>query len=105
MLDGDIQKCFDQICKNYSIRAGLNITKPVVSRENYSEQFVFIDMMVGSYFSAADLEILRNIAQQGVKSKKDYRKLRALVRLRLLNALRKIQELAEDGIRNLGAKV
>ena len=61
-------------------------------------------MMVASYFNVNDAEILMNIKQKGIKSKKDYRKLRALVRLKLLNALRQVQELAEDGIRNLGAK-
>ena len=105
MIKEDVQRCFKKICVNYGIQAGLNMSGPLRSRDQFSLQVVFIDMMIASYFSVADCEILSNILQEGIKSKKDYRKLRSLVRLKILNALRQIQELAEDGIRNLGAKV
>lgn len=104
MIPEDVQRCFVKICENYGVQAGLNITEPCQSCEQFDMQVAFIDMRVGSYFIVDDLEILKHIIQKGIKSKKDYRTLRSLVRMRILNALHSIQDLAEDGIRNLGAK-
>lgn len=102
MIGENIKRCFDKICENFGIVAGLHISKPIRSRETFEELFlVFIDINVGSHFDVSGQEILMN----KIKSKKDYKKLRKIVRVRLISALRDIQDLTEDSLRNLGAKV
>lgn len=102
MIDKSIQKCFEKICENFGVAAGLNMSGPLRPRCQPGESIVFIDMNVGSYFNIDDQEILRNIIQKGIKSKKDYRKLRNLVRMRIINSLRSIQDLTDDSLRSLG---
>lgn len=104
MIPEDIRKCFDNICENYGIQAGLNMSESLRDREQPTMQVIFINMRISSYFCVEDIEVLKTLTQKRIKSKKDYRKLRSLIRMRILNALRLIQDLAEDGIRNLGAK-
>lgn len=102
IINENIQRCFDKICENFGIVAGLNVSKSIQSRETLEELLiVFVDINVGSCFNLLGQEIVMN----KIKSKKDYRKLRQLVRLRLIDSLRQIQDLTEDSLRNLGAEV
>ena len=101
--ESDVKLCFDNICKNFGIVAGLNVSPPMRDRGDHGLNSIFIDINVGSHFDIYNQEILMNIARDGIRSKKDYRKLRALVRMRMINAVRGIQDLAEDSLRRLGA--
>jgi hypothetical protein len=100
----DIQRCFEKICENYGVQAGLRMSEPLRDRDQPDMQIAFIDMRIGSYFTVNDQEILKNTMQKGIKSRKDYRRLRSLARTGILNALRSVKDLVEDGIRNLGAE-
>ena len=105
MIPEDVSRAFELICKNYGMIAGLNLTEPLQDRMQHTLQVLFVDMHVGAMFGVDDKEIISNVLQTGIKSKKDYRRLRSLVRFRLLDNLHQIQEFAEDGIRRLGGKV
>lgn len=100
MIDENVKRCFDKICENFGVVAGLNISEPMQSRAVHGVFTTFIDINTSSIFNISDQEITRN----KIKSKKDYRKLRRLVRLKLIDAVRQIQDLAEDSLRNLGVK-
>jgi len=100
-----IQTCFENICKNYNIPAGLNISEPVQDRFSLDLFHVFIDINTASHVSFYQKEIWMNFLKTGIKSKKDYRKLRSLIRARLVNAIYGIRDLTEESLRNLGAKV
>lgn len=102
IINENIRRCFDKICENFDIAAGLHMSKPVQSRDTFEELLlVFVDIRTSSHFSLYGQEILMS----KIKSKKDYKKLRKLVRVRLISSLRDIQDLVEDSLRNLGAKV
>ncbi len=102
MIDENVKRCFDKICENFGIVAGLNISKPIQQHGNYEEVFLaFVDINVSSHFDVSGREILLC----PVKSTKDYKNLRKLVRGRLISSLRDIQDLTEESLRNLGAKV
>lgn len=102
IINENIQRCFDKICENFGIVAGLHVSKPVRSRDTLEELLlIFVDINVSSYFHLHGQEVLMN----KIKSKKDYKKLRRLVRIRLISSLRDMQDLAEESLRNLGAKV
>ena len=100
-----IQVCFENICKNYNISAGLNISEPVQDRYWHDLFHIFIDINTASHVSFYEKEIWMDLLKTGVKSKKDYRQLRSLVRARLIDAIRGIRNLTEDSLRNLGAKI
>ena len=100
-----IQACFENICKNYNISAGLNISEPVQDRFWHDLFHVFIDINTASHVSFYEKEIWMNFLKTGIKSKRDYRKLRSLVRTRLINAIHGIRDLTEESLRNLGVKV
>jgi hypothetical protein len=99
------QSCFDNICKNYNIPAGLNISEPMRDRAFHTRLNVFIDLHTAAYISFSEKEICRNILETGVKSKKDYRRLRSLIRMRLIDAIHQVRDLTEESLRNLGAKI
>lgn len=102
MIDENVRRCFDKICENFDIVAGLNISEPVRQRGNHEEIFLaFVDICASSHFAVSGQEILRC----HIKSKKDYKNLRRLVRVRLISSLRDMQDLVENSLRNLGAKV
>lgn len=102
IIGKNVKRCFDKICENFGIVAGLNISEPVQSRGTLEELFIaFVDIHTSSHFGVSGREILMN----KIKSKEDYKKLRKLVRIRLIDSLRGIQNLVEDSLRNLGAKV
>lgn len=102
IINENVRRCFDKICENFGVVAGLNVSKPVQSRETFEELFiVFVDINVGSCFNLLGQEIVMD----KIKSKKDYKKLRQLVRARLIDSLRSIQDHVEDSLRNLGARV
>ena len=100
MIDEDVEKCFNKICENFGIVAGLNISELMQDCTTHRAFTVSIDMNVGSVFRMCDQEIIMN----KIRSKKDYRKLRRVVRLKLIDALYQIQNLTEDSLRSLGAK-
>lgn len=102
MTDENVKRCFDKICENFGIVAGLNISEPMRQRGNYEEVFLaFVDIHISSHFDISGQEILRC----HIKSKKDYKNLRRLVRVRLISSLRDMQDLVENSLRNLGVKV
>lgn len=101
-INENIRRCFDKICENFGIVADLHMSKPVQSCDTLEELLlVFVDIHTSSHFSLHGQEVLMN----KIKSKKDYKKLRKLVRIRLIDSLRSVQDLVEDSLRNLGAKV
>lgn len=100
MIDENVKRCFDKICENFGVVAGLNIVGPISDRMTHRAFITFIDINTSSFFDICDQDIIMN----KIKSKKDYRKLRRLVRLKLIDAIRQIQDLAEDSLRNLGVK-
>ena len=72
----------------------------------YHDNFIiFIDLHTASHILFAEKEVLKDILKTGVKSKKNYRRLRSLIRMRLIDAIHQVRDLAEDSLRNLGAKV
>ncbi|MEE8207890.1 MAG: hypothetical protein V3T88_02900, partial [Nitrosomonadaceae bacterium] len=81
--------------------AGLNISEPVQNRYRHRTFIAFVDINTSSFFDMCNQDMIMN----KIKSKKDYRKLRRLVRLKLIDAIRQIQDLAEDSLRNLGARI
>lgn len=99
------QACFDNVCKNYNIPAGLNITEPMRNRTFHTQLNIFIDLHTAAHVSFFEEEIWRNLLETGIKSKKDYRKLRSLIRMKLVNAIHQVRDLTEESLRNLGAKV
>ncbi len=102
IINENIQRCFDKICENFDIVAGLNVSKSIQSRDTLEELLlVFVDIRASSHFCLYGQEILMN----KIKSKKDYKKLRRIVRARLISALHDMRDLTEDSLRNLGAKV
>lgn len=89
------------ICDNYDIPANLRITKPFCKRnECYSYPTIFLDTHATSSFSVYENEVMASIKA----NKKDYRKLRSLIRLRLIDAIRQIKDLADNTLRNLGVE-
>ena len=102
IINEDVRRCFDKICENFSIIADLNISEPIQSRETPEELFLaFVDINACSHFDISGREILLC----HVKSTKDYKNLRKLIRKRLISSLRDMQDLIEGSLRNLGAKV
>ena len=102
IIDENIRRCFDKICENFGVVAGLHVSKSAQSRDTLEELLlVFVDINTSSHFDLLGQEVLMN----KIKSKKDYKKLRKLVRVRLISSLRDIQDLVGDSLRNLGAKV
>lgn len=102
IINENIRRCFDKICENFGIVADLHISKSVQSRDTLEELLLaFVDIHASSHFNLHGQEILMN----KIKSKKDYKKLRKFVRIRLISSLRDIQDLVEESLRNLGAKV
>lgn len=63
----------------------------------------FVDIHVGSSFSFLETAELQQFIKNGILSKKDYRRFRALIRIRLVETLWSIRNLADEGLRNLGA--
>lgn len=102
MISENTKRCFDKICENFSIIADLNISKPMQQHGDHEELFLaFIGIHMSSHFDVSGRELLLC----HVKSTKDYKNLRKLIRRRLISSLRDIQDLVEDSLRNLGAKV
>ncbi|KKN69781.1 hypothetical protein LCGC14_0437270 [marine sediment metagenome] len=102
IIGKNVRRCFDKICENFGIVAGLNISEPIQSRETLEELFIaFVDIHTSSHFDISGREVLRC----HVKSTKNYKNLRRLIRTRLISSLRDIQDLVEDSLRSLGAKV
>ena len=100
-----LQACFDNICKNYNIPAGLDISEPMLNRAVHDHLMIFLNIHAASVCNFCEEEICVNLLKTGIKSKKDYRTLRSLVRTRLIDAIRGLRDLTEDSLRNLGAKV
>ena len=106
MKNADVfQACFENVCKNYNIPAGLRISEAVRDRVWHDYFNIFIDLHTSSHINFSEQEVLKNILKTGVKSKKDYRRLRSLIRMRLIDAIHQVRDLTEESLRNLGAKV
>ena len=99
-----LQTCFENICKNYNIPAGLHVSEPMTDRTWHDVFSVFIDLHAGSHINFYEKEIWMNLLETGIKSKKDYRKLRSLIRIRLVDAIHGLRDLTEESLRNLGVK-
>ena len=79
--------------------AGLNVSEPTQRHGNHEKTFIaFVDIHTSSHFMVAERELL----MCHIKSNKDYKNLRRLVRRRLISSLRDIQDLVNDSLRNLG---
>ena len=100
-----LQTCFENICKNYNVPAGLHISEPLQDRARHDVFTVFIDLHMGSRIGFYEKEIWMNFLEAGIVSKKDYRKLRSLVRMRMIDAIHGLRDLTEESLRNLGVKV
>ena len=100
-----LRACFENICKNYNIPAGLRITEPMRDRIFHDSFLVFVEIHMASSICTDEQEIWKNLSETGIKSKKDYRQLRSLIRIRLIDAIHGIRDLTEESLRNLGAKV
>ena len=100
-----LQACFENICKNYNVPAGLHISEPMQGRVWHDLSTIFIDIHAANCLNFHDKEIWMNILETEIKSKKDYRKLRSMVRLKLIDAIHSLRNLTEESLRNLGAKV
>ncbi len=100
-----IQVCFENICKNYNIPAGLNISEPVQDRFWHDLFYISIDINTVSQVSFYEKEIWMNLLKTGVKPKKDYRQLRSLIRARLIDAIQNMRDLTEESLRNLGVRI
>lgn len=106
MKNADIfQICFENICKNYNIPADLRISEAAQDRAFRDLVRIFIDVHMANCVNFYEEEMWRNLSETGIKSKKDYRKLRSLIRIRLINAIRGIRDLTEESLRNLGVKI
>lgn len=106
MKNADVfQACFENICKNYNIPAGLRISEAVRDRTFRDLVRIFIDVHTASCANFHEEEVWKNLSETGIKSKKDYRKLRSLIRIRLIDAIRGMRDIADESLRNLGAKI
>ena len=92
----ELRKCITNICKNYNFPDVLRISEPLTDRALCDLYVVFIDTCTS--FTITKTELIRN----GIKSSKDYRKLRALIRVRLGDAAWQLKQLAEETLKNLG---
>lgn len=99
-----VQACFENICKNYNIPAGLHITDIMQDRIHRDRFTAFVDVNTASQVNFYEQEVWANMLDTGVKSKKDYRKLRGLVRLKLIEAIRQLKTLTEESLHNLGER-
>lgn len=99
-----LQTCFENICKNYNITADLLISEPLRHRAFCDIITVFIEIHTLSSINFSDKDI-EYILKTGVKSNKDYRKLRSAVRIKLIDAIWSLRNLTEESLRNLGAKI
>lgn len=100
-----ISDCVKLICDRFNVPAALRIAPPIRSIHDYSQASVFLDVLTTSNFSIADIEILKDLITYGIKSKKDYRRLHSLIRMRLIDAIYSLRNLTEESLRNLGAPV
>lgn len=104
--DNRIVNCIETICDQFNIPATLRISSIFRDRTHHTQSIAFIDVLTASHFSFEDKEILDILAvPQGIKSKKDYRKLRSLVRTRLIDGIWSLRSLTEESLRNLGVKI
>ena len=104
-IDDVISKCVELICKKFNVPANLRITDLFRDRLYYDRTTVFLDVHTTCHFSIADKEVLSNLAEHGIRSKKDYRKLHSLIRMRLIDAIYQIRSLTEESLRNIGVRV
>lgn len=89
------------ICRNFNIPASLRVSKPFCGRnERHLDSTIYLDLLTTSSFTYVEEEILASINA----NQKDYRKLRSLIRRKLISAVKSIRDLADESLRNLGAK-
>jgi len=96
--------CFDNICKNYNLPASFSVSEVLRNRSFHNHFHAFVDIHTSSCFNFAEQEIINNLLDTGIKSKKDYRQLRSLIRTRFIDAIYSIRNLTEESLRSLGVK-
>lgn len=99
-----IKVCIENICKNYNVLADLHITEPLQSRAFHDILTVFVDIHTCSSIGFCNTEI-KDLLETGIKSNKDYKKLRSCVRIKLISAIRSLHDLTEESLRNLGVRI
>lgn len=99
-----INVCFENICKNFNIPAGLILASPLVERGFHSIFQVFIDVHTCGCVNFSEEEFWKNSIKNGIQSKKDYRRLQSFIRAKLISAIYDIRNLTEESLRNLGVK-
>jgi len=103
-VDDVFIECFNLICKNFNIPAGLNITEPICNRTLPRQITIFVDLHTMGSVNFFEEEIWKNLLQNKMNSKEKYRKFRSLVRTKLIDAIYQIRNLTEESLRNLGVK-
>lgn len=95
-MTDELRQCISNICKNYNFPDVLRINEPVLPHALQNVYVVFADATTS--FTIDKTELTMN----GIKSPKDYRKLRRLIRARLGNAAWSLKNLAEEMLESLG---
>ena len=68
IINENVEKCFNKICENFGIVAGLNISEPLLYPGNHEKTFLaFVDIHTSSHFDVSGRELLLC----HIKSKKD----------------------------------
>lgn len=94
MKNSELEKCLDNILHNFNL-PGLRIT-------DCKSPTVQMDIFVAYLDSASSMVFHRDGLLRNIKSPKDYRQLRRLVRMRLISATLALKHLAEETLRDLG---
>lgn len=95
-MTDELRKCIGNICKNFNFPDVLDIREPIMSYSVHDLYVVFLN--TSTSFIIQKTELLKN----GIRSKKEYRQLRRLIKMRLRVALLDLKHLAEEGLLNLG---
>jgi hypothetical protein len=98
-----INACFANVCENYNIPASLILTSSLFDKY-FSNFQLFLEIHTCGCVDFSEIEVWKQFSKTGIKSKKDYRKLRSFVRIKLISAIYDIRNLTEESLRNLGVK-
>ena len=96
-INDDAYKALEHIAGSFNMPIEIGLTRPC-SPVGSMRPTVVIFVNAGSQVMFGNDELLHC----GIHNKKDYRKLRELVRVKLCSAAQDLKRLAEDTIRNLG---
>lgn len=98
----DINRCIRSILEAHDIPGDIEFTECYCSHIQPDTFIAFLNWHAGAHFAFDKREILKILLKGGIRSKKDYRQLRNLVRERIKDAAWDMKCLAEDTLRNLG---